>query len=135
MNGSLRVKLSKKVHVKAIYIYTSERSCYAPSKNVIVYHAMTYCFEDISVWNRRTLLNSCWVNIVFDNLIADISWMVAQTPINHIIFWKTVIRTFRFIYVNCFNRLRFLAKVSTTLKKIHFFGQFKDHNSGRRCGS
>ena len=143
------LKLSKKVHffnfvltsakkskyVKAIYIYASERSCYALSENVIVYHAMTSCFEDITVWNRRTLLNSCWVNIVFDNLIADISWMVAQTPINHIIFWKTVIRTFRFIYVNCFNRLRFLAEVSTKLQKMHFFVQFKDHNSGKKRGS
>ena len=58
--------------------------------------------------------------------------MVAQTPINHIIFWKTVIRTFRFIYVNCFNRLRFLAEVSTKLQKMHFFGQFKDRNSERK---
>ena len=65
-------------------------------------------------------------------LIANVSWTVAQTPINHIIFWKTVIRTFRSIYVNCFNRLRFLAEVSTKLQKMHFFGQFKDHNSGRK---
>ena len=68
-------------------------------------------------------------------LIANVSWTVAQTPINHIIFWKTVIRTFRSIYVNCFNRLRFLAEVSTKLQKMHFFGQFKDHNSGRKHGN
>ena len=67
--------------------------------------------------------------------IANVSWTVAQTPINHIIFWKTVIRTFRSIYVNCFNRLRFLAEVSTKLQKMHFFGQFKDHNSGRKHGN
>ena len=60
---------------------------------------------------------------------------VAQTPINHIIFWKTVIRTLRYIYVNYFNRLRFLAEVSTRLQKMHFFGQFKDHNSGRNNGN
>ena len=143
------LKLSKKVHffnfvltsakkskyVKAIYIYASETSRYALSENVIVYYAMTSCFEDISVWNRRTLLNFCWVSIVFDILIANISWTVAQTPINHIIFWKTVIKTFRSIYVNCFNILRFLAEVSTKLQKIHFFGQFKDYNSGRKHGN
>ena len=57
------LKLSKKVpflqfcadlgkkskSVKAIYIYTSESSCYALSENSIVYYAMTYCFEDIKV--------------------------------------------------------------------------------------
>ena len=39
------------------------------------------------------------------------------------------------IYVNCFNRLRFLAEVSTKLQKMHFFGQFKNHNSGRKHGN
>ena len=123
------LKLSKKVHflqfcadlskksksIKAIYIYASERSRYALSENGIVYCAMTYYFGDISVWSRRILLNFCWVSIFFDILIANISWTVAQTPINHSIFWKSVMRTFRCIYVNCFNRLRFLAEVSTKL--------------------
>ena len=106
--------LSKK-SIKAIYIYASERSQYTLSENGIVYCAMTYYFGDISVWSRRILLNFCWVSIFFDILIANISWTVAQTPINHSIFWKSVMRTFRCIYVNCFNRLRFLAEVSTKL--------------------
>ena len=59
--------------------------------------------------SRRILLNFCWVSIFFDILIASISWAVAQTPINHSIFWKSAMRTFRCIDVNCFNRLRFLA--------------------------
>ena len=129
-------ELSKKSKsVKAIYIYASERSRYALSENGIVYYAMTYCFGDISVWSRRILLNFCWVSIFFDVLIVNISWTVAQTPINHSIFWKSVMRTFRCIYVNCFNRLRFLAEVSTKLQKMHFFRQFKDHNSGREHGN
>ena len=130
------LKLLKKVHFfhfvltsakmsKAIYIYASEIYRYALSENVIVYYAMTSCFEDISVWNRRTLLNFCWVSIVFDILIANISWTVAQTPINHIIFWKTVMRTFRSIYVNYFNTLRFLAEVSTKLQKMHFLDNLR----------
>ena len=124
----------KSKHVKAIYIYAYERCRYALSENNIVYYTTTSCFEDISVWNWRTLLNFCWVSIVFDNLIANISWTVVQIPINHIIFWKTVIKTFRSIYVNCFNRLRFLAEVSTKLQKMLFLGQFNDHNSGRKHG-
>ena len=61
---------------------------------------------------------------LFDILIANISRTVAWTPINHTIFWKSGKRTFRCIYVNCFNRLRFLAEVSTKLYKMHFFEQF-----------
>ena len=45
---------------------------------------------------------------------------VAQTSINHIIFWKSVMRTFKCIYLNCFSRLRFLAEVRTKLQKINF---------------
>ena len=121
------LKLSKTVHflqfcadlskkstsIKGIYIYESERSRYALSENGIVYYAMTYCFGDISVWSRRILLNFSWVSIFFGILIANISWTVAQITIIHSIFWKNVMRTSRCIYVNCFNRLRFLAEVST----------------------
>ena len=64
------------------------------------------------------LLNFCWVSIFFDILI---SWTVAQTSINHIIFWKTVMRTFSCIYVNCCSRLTFLPQVNTNLAKMHFF--------------
>ena len=67
------LKLSKKVHFlqfcadlnkkskffKAIYIYTSEKFCYALSQNGIVYCAMTDCFGDISVLSPRVLLNFC----------------------------------------------------------------------------
>ena len=142
------LKLSKKLHflqfcaelskksksTKAIYIYASERSLYALSENGIVYYTMTYCFGDISGWNRRILLNFMLSQHLFWYFNRKFAWKVAQTFINHIIFWKIVMRTFRCIYVNCFNRLRFLAEVSTKLQKMHFFGQFTDHNSGRKHG-
>ena len=121
------VKLSKKVHfcifvltsarksIKAIYIYASERSCYALSENGFVYCAMAYYLGEISVWSRRILLNFCWVSIFLDILIINISWTVTQTPINHSIFWRSVMRTFKCIYLNRSKRLRFLAEVSTKL--------------------
>ena len=107
--------LSKKFRPKAIYICASERSHYALLENGIVYYAMCYCFEDINIWNWRILLNFCWISIFFDISKASISWTVAQTPINYTIFWKSVMRTFRCIYINCFNRLGFLAEVSMKL--------------------
>ena len=115
-------KLSRKVHflqfcddlskksrfIKAIYIYACGRSRYALSGNGIVYYAMTYCFGDIYIWNWRILLNLSWVSIFFIILIANISWTVT-------LFWKSVVRTFRCIYLNCFNRLRLLVEVTTKL--------------------
>ena len=117
------------------YIYVSGRFCYALSENGVVYYATTYCLGDTSIWNWKNLLNFCWLSIFFDILIAYISWMVARTPTNHTIFWKSVMRTSICIYVSCFNRLRFLAAVSTKLQKIHFFEQFMNHNSGRKHGN
>ena len=79
---------------------------------------------------KTTAAKAIWSNIriltvFFDILIANISWTVAQTPKRHIIFWKTVIKTFRSIYVNCFNTLRFLAEVSTKLQKMHFLDNLR----------
>ena len=113
--------------VKAVYIYASERSRYALSENDFVHYSMSTVSEILKAWSRQILLNCCWVSIFFDILIANISWTVAQTPINHIIFWRSLMRTFRCIYTSCFNRLRFLAENSTKLQKMNFFGQFKDH--------
>ena len=74
----------------------------------------------MSIWSDIRILT-----VFSDILIAKISWTVAQTPIRYIIFWKTVIKTFRSIYVNCFNTLRFLAEVSTKLQKMHFLDNLR----------
>ena len=125
------IKLSKKVHflqfcadlskksnsIKAIYIHASERSRYALSENGIYYYAMFYYFRDIRVRSRRILLNFCWVSIFFYILIANISFMA--THINHIIFWKSVMRTFWCIYVNCFNRPTIIHKIFETNCRFH----------------
>ena len=122
-------KLSKKGHflqfcadlckksksIKAIYIYVSNRPHYALWENAIVYCAMTSYFGNVSVWSWRILLNFCWVSIFFYILMVNISLTLAQIPINHSIFWKSGMRTFRCIYVNCFKRLRFLAEFGTKL--------------------
>ena len=118
--------LSKKSKsIKVIYIYESERSRYALSENGIVYCAMTYYFGDISVWSRRILLNFCWVSIFFDVLIVNISWTVAQTPINHSIFWKSVMKTFRCIYANCLRDLDFFLRSAQNCKKCPFLDNLK----------
>ena len=104
--------------IKAIYIYPSEKSRLALSENGINYYP-------------RILLNFCQASISFDILITNISRTVAQNSINHSLFWKSVMRTFRCIYVNWFNRIRFLAEVSTKLQVIQLFRQFKDHRNGK----
>ena len=117
--------------LKSIYIRASKRSCYALSENGIAYCSMTYWFGYIRVWSRIALSNFCWVSIVFAISTANTSWTVARIPINNIIFWKNVMKTFKSIYENSFNRLWCLAEISTKCKNA-LFGQFKDHNSGRK---
>ena len=82
----------KSKSIKAIYIYASERSYYALSENGIVYYAITYCFRDIRIWSQTVFLDFWWVSIFYYILIANISWTVSQTHINHIIFWKRKLR-------------------------------------------
>ena len=85
-------------------------------------YPMTYCFGGIKISKPSFLLSFCWVSIFFGILIiAKISWTVFQTTINHIIFWKSVMKTFICIYVNCFNRLTFLGEASTKLQKNALF--------------
>ena len=36
-----------------------------------------------------------------------------------------IMRTFKCIYVNYFNRLRFLAEISTSFQKMHFFDNLR----------
>ena len=120
-------KKSKSIIIKAIYIHASERSRYAISENGIVFYAMTYCFEYIRVCSQKTLLNFCWVSIFYHILIDNISWTAAQTPINHINFWKSVMRNFRCIYVNCFNKLNlgFLLRSAQNCKECTFLDKLR----------
>ena len=78
---------------------------------------MNYCSGDIRVRSRKFLLIFCWISIFFDILVASISWTAAQTPLNHAIFWMSVMKTFRCIYENYFNKLLFLPEISTKLLK------------------
>ena len=57
--------------------------------------------------------------------------MVAQNPINHNIFSKSVMRTFIGMHVIALTDLNFLLR---SARKINFFGQFKDLNSGKKHG-
>ena len=59
------------------------------------------------------MLNLCWDSIFFDSLITNISRTVTQNPLNHTIFWKSVMTNFKCKYVYCFKRQGFLPEVST----------------------
>ena len=73
------------------------------------------------------LRNFCWVSILFDIFITNISWTVAQTPINHSIFWNSVMRTFRCTYVIGNMETRQMTPIfsstfsALTACNIHFF--------------
>ena len=61
---------------------------------------MAYCFGDINVWSRKVLIYFCWFRIFFGVLIANILWAVADTPISHTTFWKSVETSKEFIHSN-----------------------------------
>ena len=68
----------------------------------------------------------------FDILFFNTSWTIARTPKINIIFWSSMMRSFSWIEINCFNRFRFSAEVSTDSEKMLYFGQFKEHNSFKK---
>ena len=82
--------------------------------------------EDISVWSWWILLNFCWVSTFFDILFFNIcKLLISRTPIKDTIFWKSMMRSFRWIEINCFNRFRFLAEVSTNLQKCSLLANLR----------
>ena len=131
------LKLSKKLHFFN-FVLTQEKNL-SILKQVTHIHlkGLVTCFQKMVVsyaglmfwryWclNLKNFVKFLLSSICFDTLIPNILWTVAQTPIKHIIFWKTVIRTSNSIYVNYL----------TGLCTLHFFGQFKDHNSGWKHGN
>ena len=109
--------LSKKVHflqflksVETIYIYASEGSHYILSENAMSYRRLS---QKKMLTQQKFLKNSSTSNT---HTIETVSHSI----INNINFWNCITRPFRCIYVNCLNRLRFLAEVSTKLQKMHF---------------
>ena len=111
-------ELSKKSKsVKATYIYAPKGLVLHFQKMAIVYSAMTYCFGDIRVGSQIVVLNFYWLRSF---LTENISWMVAQTPINHIISWKSVVRTLRCNVKVSLTDLGFLLNSAKICKKCTF---------------
>ena len=71
------------------------------------------------------MLNSCFsifLGTVFHSLISR-ELLISRTHIKNI-FWKSMMRSFRWLEINCFNIFRFIAEVSTNFQKMHNFGWF-----------
>ena len=110
-------KLSKKVHL-CNFVLT-------PAKNLNTLIQFTYMhLKWLADFQKMVLFIMLWFTVseilrlksnknsevkktllsphLFDILIANISWTVTQTPVNHAILWKSVVRTFS-ICGNWFN--------------------------------
>ena len=130
----LVLKLSKK-YISCNFVLTSARS-------ISLLKQFTYMLVEVLITHFQKLMlflmlwltvsqilvfkveeflrNFCWVSIFFDISIANISWTVDQTPINHSIFWKSVMRTFRCIYEIASRDLDFLLSSAQNYKKCTF---------------
>ena len=132
-------KLSKKMHflqfctdlskksnsVEAICIYASESSHYTLSENAMIYRGLSHHSWDISNQNIKKMVTQ--QKFLKDSLTSNTYTIetVSHSITNNISFWKCMTRPFRYIYVNCFNWLRYLVEVSTKLQKKHFLDNFR----------
>ena len=115
---------NKSKYVEAVYIYASEVLHWAFLEIDIVYFTMIYCH--ISIWS--------WISI-FWYLISMNCGSEHYKPYH---FLKEYITNFQmniYLHIKCFGSLRFLWDICLKMKKMHYFCQFKDHNSGRKYGN
>ena len=113
------LKLSEKVHFLQ-FTYMHLKSLVTHFKKML-FIMLWLTMSEILGFEVLNSVKFLLTQYLFWYFIANVSWLLAQTPINYIIFWKSIMGTFSCIYVNGFNRLRFLAEVSTKFKKMHFF--------------
>ena len=98
------------------------------ARNLIVIKQFTYKhLKGLVTHSQKMVLLSYEFqqSIPFFDILFSILWTVAQAPINQIIFYKNVVRTFRCIYMHRFNRFRFLAEVSIKLQITHFLNNLR----------
>ena len=76
---------------------------------IYIYLNGTFSFCSFRKW---------WVSTFLDILFFNISWTVSYSHLyeKSTIFWKSIMRSFRWIKINCFNIFRFLAEVSKNLQ-------------------
>ena len=105
--------------IKEIYIYASERSRCVLLENCIVDYAMLLCcVSEIFGFEVKSFVKFL-LSIFFNILNCNIWWTMVQTTVNHVIFWKSEMRTFRCIYVNCLGFL--LRSTQNWSARPHFF--------------
>ena len=95
------LKSSKKVHFFNFVLTSAKKSKYVKASYIYAPENSHYALSENVVYYAMT---SCF---------EDISVC------------KTVMKTLRSIYLNCFNRLRLLPEVSTKLQKMHFLDNLK----------
>ena len=119
-----------------MYVHVFESSHYTLSKIGMVYSCLScHPLWGISELNIKKDAEPAEVQQNFLTSNPNISKTVTHRKINNTIFWWSVTKPLRGICVNFSNRLKFLDDVSTKFQKMHFFGQFKENNSGRKHGN
>ena len=125
----------KSKSVKAICIYASKRSRYALSEigNCLLCYSLLF-------WRHQSLNSKKFVKFLLSQhpfLYFNCQHFMngGSDPYKPYHFLKECNENFQMQFVNCFNRLRFLAEVNTKLQKMHLFRQLKDHNLGKKHGN
>ena len=66
-----------------------------------------------------------FVKFLLSQHFFDILFLDIPHPYETYYFWKSLMRSFRWIKITCFNIFIFLSEVNTDLQKMHYFGQFR----------
>ena len=119
------VDFSKKSKsIREIYIYASERSCYALLKNGIVYSATT-ALEILEFKVKKC----CYISpdsalfFIFNSLISH------KGCLRHLEPYRLLRECNENFQIHVLNRFRFLAEVRAEFQKNALFWQFEDHHS------
>ena len=87
----------------------------AVSENYMVYRSLSHPSRNIS--------DSSDSRIYQNSLVShpNISEAVSQSTTSNTVLWKCIAISFKWVYINCFNKIRFLAKISSKLQKNVLF--------------
>ena len=91
-------------------------------------HFLIFCAE---LSKKSKSVKAIYIYCITVSSNTNISETISHSIINNTILWKCTTRPFRYIYVNCFNKLKFLLRSAQNCKKCAFLNSLS-HNSCRK---
>ena len=114
------------------YKSLSNSKCSSFLYRVHFLHKLVSWSQNVNPYEYRIWGFFCLLSSFFDNSAVNISGMVFPKPINHIIYWKNSVISFRLSLIFCPNYDKFFWCHQQKIQKVSHFWHFIDHNSGSK---